>query len=669
MVNHPSFEEIIKKLPITEALFEQKDQIDEIYKTFYKNHKTEQQSIKLQIKNLNKISKKENIEKIENFLKSRKIHIEKNNEIELPNNYNTRYDISYGLTNKKTNISEITINLHNPFKIENISNIVDTTIQTNIVEINHNIETLLKSNQLKIDIENKNNLQKRNQQILNFLKKELNIKSNTYDEKDFNNFFFSVIDQIKTNKQIFYKTNLINFFRKKAEEKPNQYPSVYYILCIKNPEKTTLILTPKKELIHEVKNFIINNTSENPEEFVQNMLKSNIPNVNQLNQLEKYDYKNIKQNLINLIKYLKVSLTHKNHALESTEIFLENKIIINRINLLVKDGIVPLSKLQLQLNLSKFIKNELSSNNKFNKIDIDEEDITEFINLATTTNNEVDDIFKKKYLSNIELLTWIQKQYNKFSSILKSKKIPRTLQELNRGFESIIYKTPNGQIIKKPIPEDSINIENIDAQFLTIKTKLYELGTKYPQQINSLNHIINEKFIHIKNWFTKNKELSIIEKKKLFNEDLIEIKEIIQEFKKTQTIEEIITSPQQEALKKSSRDPDVINAIRKYYNNHLPPDILNIQSGISFASGPLIEYPSLIQYLSKTPQRTSTLIKFFIKIATAIKHIHNAKIVHRDLKPANILVNSDENPIICDFGLAKSAQTIPPKNIPMIYIH
>lgn len=38
----------------------------------------------------------------------------------------------------------------------------------------------------------------------------------------------------------------------------------------------------------------------------------------------------------------------------------------------------------------------------------------------------------------------------------------------------------------------------------------------------------------------------------------------------------------------------------------------------------------------------------------AIKFIHSANVLHRDLKPANILVDSDCNIKICDFGLART---------------
>ena len=41
----------------------------------------------------------------------------------------------------------------------------------------------------------------------------------------------------------------------------------------------------------------------------------------------------------------------------------------------------------------------------------------------------------------------------------------------------------------------------------------------------------------------------------------------------------------------------------------------------------------------------------------AIKFLHSANIIHRDLKPGNILIDSECNVKICDFGLARSMKT------------
>jgi mitogen-activated protein kinase 15 len=42
------------------------------------------------------------------------------------------------------------------------------------------------------------------------------------------------------------------------------------------------------------------------------------------------------------------------------------------------------------------------------------------------------------------------------------------------------------------------------------------------------------------------------------------------------------------------------------------------------------------------------------QLLKVIKYIHSADVIHRDLKPSNVLINSDVNIKLCDFGLARS---------------
>lgn len=49
------------------------------------------------------------------------------------------------------------------------------------------------------------------------------------------------------------------------------------------------------------------------------------------------------------------------------------------------------------------------------------------------------------------------------------------------------------------------------------------------------------------------------------------------------------------------------------------------------------------------PQR----LELFLKVCSAVERAHRDRIVHRDLKPSNILVTSDSEPKLLDFGIAK----------------
>lgn len=86
-----------------------------------------------------------------------------------------------------------------------------------------------------------------------------------------------------------------------------------------------------------------------------------------------------------------------------------------------------------------------------------------------------------------------------------------------------------------------------------------------------------------------------------------------------------------------------------------------IQKGVSsgnFNSTPylvteLIDGESMRTYVQRTaplpPEEAVALIR---KIAEGLAHCHDHEIIHRDIKPENILIESDGQPVILDFGLA-----------------
>lgn len=92
------------------------------------------------------------------------------------------------------------------------------------------------------------------------------------------------------------------------------------------------------------------------------------------------------------------------------------------------------------------------------------------------------------------------------------------------------------------------------------------------------------------------------------------------------------------------------------------PNILTIYqvgvaSGIPYIVSALVEGTDLAGILKKGPLKPKTAALLCRKIALALHLAHQSGIVHRDLKPANILMDQSKEPLIADFGLAKSVQS------------
>ncbi|KAF8552400.1 Pkinase-domain-containing protein [Imleria badia] len=68
----------------------------------------------------------------------------------------------------------------------------------------------------------------------------------------------------------------------------------------------------------------------------------------------------------------------------------------------------------------------------------------------------------------------------------------------------------------------------------------------------------------------------------------------------------------------------------------------------------------LHQIIKSGQALTNEHVQYFLyQILRGMKYIHTASVIHRDLKPGNLLVNSDCELKICDFGLSRGFDAIP----------
>lgn len=82
-----------------------------------------------------------------------------------------------------------------------------------------------------------------------------------------------------------------------------------------------------------------------------------------------------------------------------------------------------------------------------------------------------------------------------------------------------------------------------------------------------------------------------------------------------------------------------------------------LEDGRAYIVTEYVDGPDLAEWMVIHPIPPTEAARLCLRIAEALEYAHQAGIVHRDLKPSNILIGSNGEPFLVDFGLAKREPT------------
>ncbi len=83
----------------------------------------------------------------------------------------------------------------------------------------------------------------------------------------------------------------------------------------------------------------------------------------------------------------------------------------------------------------------------------------------------------------------------------------------------------------------------------------------------------------------------------------------------------------------------------------------NVADGVPYIVMQYIEGEELSEYARRNREGWRVVVEVLAKTAKILSIAHNAGLVHRDIKPTNILVRTNGDPVLVDFGLARDLES------------
>lgn len=116
----------------------------------------------------------------------------------------------------------------------------------------------------------------------------------------------------------------------------------------------------------------------------------------------------------------------------------------------------------------------------------------------------------------------------------------------------------------------------------------------------------------------------------------------------------LLRNSDSKVLERFAREPQF--AARVKHKNICPVYDAGTIAGMHFIAMELVEGESIQQRIEKEgPFDIRCAAEIIRDIAGAVAQVHAAGVVHRDIKSGNIMLNSEDAPVLMDFGLARTA--------------